>query len=167
VETLDKHFRKLAAASFERYGFAYAELLTQWPAIVGEELARVSAPERVRWPRRADGSEDQGVPGGGTLIVRAVEGRGLDLQYMTPRIIERINAYYGYAAVSTVKVLQGRLPKQARAPEASAPLRLGEEARQALADKLQSVADDRLRDALERLGTGALAKQDRSRKSPK
>ena len=159
VETLNKHFRKLTEASFERYGFAYAELLSQWSAIVGDELAKVSAPERIRWPRRADGGEDRGQPGGGTLVVRASEGRALELQYMTPRIIERINGYYGYGAVAEVKVLQGKLPKQARGPVSSAPPRLDEDTQQALETRLRAVGDDKLREALERLGNGALAKR--------
>ena len=114
MDTLNKHFRKLTEASFERYGFAYAELLSQWEAIVGVELAAVSAPERISWPRRNDGEEDRGQPGGGTLVVRAAEGRALELQYMGPRIIERINGYYGYGAVAKLKVLQGKLPARAK-----------------------------------------------------
>ncbi len=166
METLDKHFRKLTEASFERYGFAYAELLSQWEAIVGAELAEFTAPERIRWPRGNNGEEDRGQPGGGTLVVRAAEGRALELQYMTPRIIERINGYYGYGAIADVKVLQGRLPKQARAARDNAPAPLDAEATEALQSKLESVGDDKLRDALERLGRGALAKLASSRKSP-
>ena len=164
VETLNKHFRKLTEASFKRCGFAYAELLSQWEAIVGSELAMVSAPERIRWPRRGDGEEDRGQPGGGTLVVRAIEGRALELQYMAPRIIERINGYYGYSAVAKLKILQGKLPKQARdARHRETPV-LDASSGEALQSKLQAVGDDKLREALGRLGTGALAKLANSRK---
>ena len=165
METLNKHFRKLTEASFERYGFAYAELLSRWEAIVGKELADVSAPERVRWPRRRDGQEDRGQPGGGTLVVRAAEGRGLELQYMAPRIIERINGYYGYAAVANVKVLQGKLPRKVMKTNSAEP-HLDESSNAKLQSRLESIGDDKLRAALERLGTGALAKLATSRKSP-
>lgn len=164
METLNKHFRKLTEASFKRYGFAYAELLSQWEAIVGNELAAVSAPERIRWPRRSDGEEDRGQPGGGTLVVRAAEGRALELQYMAPRIIERINGYYGYGAVAKLKVLQGKLPKQAQGARHKSPPVLDEASGDALQSKLQTIGDDKLREALGRLGTGALAKLASSRK---
>ncbi|MDH3743455.1 MAG: DciA family protein [Hyphomicrobiales bacterium] len=166
VETLNKHFRKLTEASFERYGFAYAELLSQWQAIVGAELAAVSAPERIRWPRRSDGQEDRGQPGGGTLVVRAAEGRALELQYMAPRIIERINGYYGYSAVAKLKVMQGKLPKQSPAADRKSVPVLDEAARAELQSRLQAIGDDKLREALERLGTGALSKLASSRKWP-
>ena len=165
METLNKHFRKLTAASFERYGFAYAELLSRWEAIVGHELAAVSAPERVRWPRRRDGQEDRGQPGGGTLVVRAAEGRGLELQYMTPQIIERINGYYGYAAVANVKVLQGKLPRKAVTANRTEP-HLDAPSSAKLQSRLETIGDEKLKAALERLGTGALAKLASSRKSP-
>ncbi len=165
METLDKHFRKLTKSAFERYGFAYAELIAQWPAIVGDELAEVSAPERIRWPRKTDGDEDRGQPGGGTLVVRAAEGRALELQHLAPRIIERINGYYGYGAVAKLKILQGRLPKQMRRKVPAAP-EPDEKTRAALETKLQDIGDDKLREALNRLGSGALAKMAAARKMP-
>ncbi len=163
METLNKHFRKLTQASFARYGFAYGELIAQWPAIVGDELAEVCAPERIRWPRRADGAPDRGQPGGGTLVVRAEEGRGLELQYMAPRIMERINGYYGYAAIAKLKILQGRLPKQARTVRRQPPELKPAEAAE-LETRLEQIGDEKLRSALERLGTGALARKAARRK---
>ena len=51
METLSKHFREITKAAFARYGFAQADVVANWEAIVGPELAAVSAPERIRWPR--------------------------------------------------------------------------------------------------------------------
>jgi hypothetical protein len=164
VHTLNKHFRNLTQAAFQRYGFAYAELLQQWPSIVGAELADVSRPERLKWPRRADGAEDRGMPGGGTLIVRALHGRALELHYMAPRIMERINGFYGYGAIAEIKVLQGSLPTPPVphiAPANPDPAKLT-----ALEKRLEAIADDKLRAALTRLGTGALANSGNARKMP-
>ena len=49
---------------------------------------------------------------GGTLVIRAEPGRGLDLQYQSHQIIERINQFYGYGAVTSVKVMQGHVRQQ-------------------------------------------------------
>ena len=105
METLDKHFRELTRAAFARYGFAYAELIGRWPAIVGDAVAQACEPERIKWPRAAGESAQKQ---GGTLVIRAAPGRGLDLQHETPRIIERINGFYGYGAIAAVKIMQGR-----------------------------------------------------------
>ncbi|MEZ5775453.1 MAG: DciA family protein [Hyphomicrobiaceae bacterium] len=51
----------LTKPAFERYGFAAAQILADWPAIVGPALARFTEPERLKWPRRAE-EEDEGPP---------------------------------------------------------------------------------------------------------
>lgn len=154
MERLDKHFEKLTKASFARYGFAYGELLARWPDIVGEELARHSQPERIKWPRGA-GETAQKL--GGTLVIRAEPGRGLDLQYQSHQIIERINQFYGYGAVTSVKIMQG--PVAANKHLKSNNNSLDSKMEMALEEELQSIADEKLKDALHRLGAGALAKR--------
>jgi hypothetical protein len=151
MRTLDKDFRALTRAAFARYGFAYGDLITQWPAIVGDSVAQWSEPERIKWPRAGADERKQG----GTLVIRVTPGRGLDVQHETPRIIERINAFYGYGAIAAVKIRQGAL---SRKPAASATLpALGAQAREALESELQGVADPGLREALRRLGQGVLS----------
>ncbi len=151
MQTLDKDFRALTRAAFARYGFAYAELITQWPAIVGDGLAQWSEPERIKWPRgQGDGRKQ-----GGTLVIRAVPGRGLDLQHETPRIIERINSFYGYGAISAVKVLQGSLSSPKPAPRKTPAL--DPQQAKTLETQLEAVADPDLKQALRRLGTGVLS----------
>lgn len=151
MQTLDKEFRALTRAAFARYGFAYADLITQWPAIVGEAIAQWSEPERIRWPRAAEAERKQG----GTLVVRVVPGRGLDIQHETPRIIERINAFYGYGAIASVKITQGPLTPRKAARKSLAPLRPAEAA--ALESQLETVADPALKEALRRLGKGVFS----------
>lgn len=158
METLDKHFRALTKAAFARFGFAQGELLARWPEIVGTELARHCRPERIRWPKTA---EDMAQKQGGTLVVRAAAGRGLDVQHEAGRIVERINRYFGYGAITAVKITQDpRPPEPVRAP-VEPPLSASDEA--ALEARLQAIADPALKAALKRLGTATLK---RSRSSP-
>jgi len=158
METLEKQFRELTRAAFARYGFAYAELLRRWPVMAGEELAAVCRPERIRWPRGANGS---GATRDGTLVVRALHGHALHVQHESARIIERINAYYGYAAIGSIKILQGNLPKDARSASAAAsPER---PTPQALLDRLECISDERLRSALTSLGRNVAASQSKAK----
>src|SRR5262245_22199935 len=103
MQTLDKPFRDLTQAAFARYGFAYGDLLNQWEAIAGADVARICRPERIAWPRQSGESRQRL---GGTLYLRALAGRALELHYETPRLIERINAFYGYAAIAAIKLRQ-------------------------------------------------------------
>jgi hypothetical protein len=157
MERLDKHFAALTKASFARYGFAYGELLARWPEIVGEGLSGMCEPERIRWPR---GAGDAAQRQGGTLIIRAAAGCGLDLQHQVHRIIEKANQFYGYGAVTSVKIVQSHEmnPKYLKNKENG----LSSDAAIKLRARLQTIADEKLRDALSRLGNGALAKRQSS-----
>jgi hypothetical protein len=152
MERLDKHFEKLTKASFARYGFAYGELMARWPEIVGETLAQHCEPERIKWPR---GSGEMAQKLGGSLVIRAEPGRSLDLQYKSHQIIERINQFYGYGAVTSVKVLQGHVTSPKILINKDNPL--DPETEKVLDTELESIVDERLKQALHRLGSGALA----------
>jgi hypothetical protein len=153
METLSKHFREITKAAFARYGFAQADVVANWEAIVGNDLAAVSAPERIKWPR---GAGEQAHKQGGTLVIRAAPGRALELQYEASRIIARINSFFGYGAIAGIKVIQAQeLPH----PPAKAPLLQKPVCEQELA----SLEESPLKAALERLGRGVAGS---SRSSP-
>lgn len=146
---------RLTRASFEKYGFSAATLITDWAQIVGADLARVTAPERLKWPKgpsaRSEGVEeiDQGRPGA-TLIMRVDDGRALDIQYKARQIAERINAYFGYRAVAEIRILQAPIERNARALAPRPPAR----PTQAPPAEVTAIADPDLRGALERMAAG-------------
>ena len=149
METLNRHFREIAGAAFQRHGFASVELAAQWGAIVGDELAKFCAPEKIRWPHAVGKDAPKQ---GGTLHVKAYEGRALELHYHAPRIVERVNQFFGYRAVSVVKFL----PTQTLAPKPSLPKPvMGAEARKAWAKNLEDIADPDLAAALQRFAVHA------------
>jgi hypothetical protein len=154
METLSKHFREITKAAFARYGFAQADVVANWEAIVGSDLAAVSAPERIRWPR---GSGEEAQKQGGTLVIRAAPGRALELQYEASRIISRINSFFGYGAIAGIKVLQAQ---ELSKPLAKAPP-LPEKS--VCEQELAALDESPLKAALERLGRGVAGT---SRSSP-
>jgi hypothetical protein len=146
MDRLDKHFRKLTDSVFARFGHAYAELLRQWPAIAGDSLARVSRPERLRQAGR-DGSA--------VLTLHVAPGHAVLVQHDAPRLIERINAVFGYRVVERLKILADDTLVE-RPPEP--PPRQPEPSdRVKLKARLRTVTDERLREALGRLGEQGLA----------
>ena len=145
METLAKHFRDITKAAFARYGFAESDLVAHWEAIVGQDLAAVSAPERIKWPR---GSGEAARKQGGTLVIRAAPGRALELQYEASRLIARINSFFGYGAITSLKVMQAaELAAPRRKPPALAEKPVCEQ-------QLGTLDDGPLKAALERLGRG-------------
>ncbi|HZP18586.1 MAG TPA: DciA family protein [Bauldia sp.] len=143
-----------------RRGFAKAELITSWPAIVGPAYADWTVPEKIAWPRPAAGNE----PAPGVLVLRVDGPRAIFVQHEVGQIIERVNAFLGYAAIGQVRIVQGAV--EGPAPRGPAPVPpLAAEAERALGETLSDVADDDLRAALDRLGRGVLGSRKRDRRS--
>lgn len=150
METLDRHFRELTRAAFARHGFAQVELAGRWPEIVGEELSQVSEPERIKWPR---GAAENARKTGGTLVIRAAPGRGLELQHESPLIIERINRFLGFGAIGTVKIVQVATWPRSQPATRTLP------AKSLYHQELAAIEDGGLKAALERLGSGVATAQ--------
>jgi hypothetical protein len=140
---------QLTKKSFEKHGFSAATLLTDWRTIVGNDLAAYTAPERLKWPRGVeaygDVADDAGGRPGATLILRVDQVRVLDVQYKSRQVIERINAYFGYKAVSELRFIQAPVAELLPQPVAR-PVRPA-----APTPQVQAVADEGLREALAKL----------------
>ena len=81
----------------EARGFAVSRLLTQWADIVGADVAQYTRPIKVGYGR--DGM-------GATLTLLTTAAQGPVVQMELPRIKDRVNACYGYAAISRITVTQ-------------------------------------------------------------
>lgn len=132
----------IAGTSFRKFGFVQASVVSRWAEIVGERYAKVSTPESIRFPA--------GKKSGGTLNL-VVEGAHAPLmQHMAPLVMERLNRFFGYEAVTKVAFRQGRVaatgaPRPVRPEPAAVPKELGEGLRQ--------IADPELRACLESLAS--------------
>lgn len=135
-------------------------LLASWDEIAGEQFAGCSRPERIRWPRQ-DGPDETG--GGFTpgLLTIACEGaRALFLMHQEAELISRLNSFFGFRAISQIRIVQKAIHVPARKPKAR-PLDASEKSR--LAGMLADVEDPRLREALQRLGTGVIGRRPKSK----
>jgi hypothetical protein len=150
---------RLTQKAFEKYGFSAATLLTDWGTIVGPQLAAFTAPDRLKWPRHVEACGDveagaQGRPGA-TLMLRVDGGRALDIEYRKRELIERINGYFGYRAVTDLRILQAPVgapsPREVAAPRRPLP------ASSALPE-VAGIANEALRGALERMQAGIAAR---------
>lgn len=131
-------------------GFAQVELVTRWADIAGRGLAEHCFPYRL----------SSGGASGATLTLVADDRAALQLQHQAPKILDRINSYFGKATVSKIKVVAGDVPKPDARQPAIRPLSKQEEAE--LEAQVGRIEDPDLRAAFARLGRHALAE---SRKS--
>ena len=166
-----------------RQGFGESALILRWPEIVGEGIAALCAPERLQWPPRprrktdlpataspAIGSPATGLTGKArgerprdpepaTLILRVEPGFGLDIQHMTPTILDRVNAHLGWRCVGRIAQRQGALPSTPRHPKRPAPPAPDPAARARAEAVVAGIDDPALQTVLARLGENALRRR--------
>lgn len=156
VKAVGSFVPKLTQKSFEKYGFSTATLITDWARVVGADLARDTLPERLKWPRgaAAGATADEGSGAGATLVLRVDPARALDISYKERLIIERINTFFGYRAVTGLRIVQAPVDVSAQPPQrqtARVPVAPCE-----IVTPIGS--DNALGDALARLGAGVLGR---------
>jgi hypothetical protein len=135
-------------------GFAGAELVSRWPDIAGEKLARHSRPLALKWPMRPEKADPERMKGGATLEIAVSPAFALDLQYAAPLLTERLNALLGWRCVEKVRLLQQPVALPEPALPAPSPLSTDEKAD--LEERLRKIDDEELRQALFRLGDGVI-----------
>jgi hypothetical protein len=129
----------IGGQSFRRFGFVQSSIVSRWSEIVGERYAKVSSPESIRFPA--------GKRGGGVLTLLVDGAHAPLIQHLTPMIVDRVNRFFGYAAINRIVFRQGKAPAPAERPQRPelrpVPKELGE--------GLREIADPELRQCLESL----------------
>lgn len=138
----------------EKRGFAETRLLTQWAEIAGTSTAAIATPVKV-------GYTTQGI--GATLTLLCKGANAPMLQMQLPQILKRVNACYGYNAISRIKITQTAPTGFGEGAAAAfthkpAARKLSPEQSQRLAKNVGEVEDDSLRLALEKLGQNILTR---------
>jgi len=125
--------------SFRRFGFVQGSIVSRWAEIVGDRYSKVSSPESIRFPT--------GRKAGGVLTLLVDGAHAPLIQHLTPMIVERVNRFFGHAAINRIVFKQGRPPAPPARPERPqlrpVPKELGE--------GLREIADPELRACLESL----------------
>ena len=142
----------MIASSARARGFTIGRILSQWPDIVGE-VASWCRPDAVAFPR--DSRTD------GTLRLQIALGRGPQAQAISQVIIDRVNANFGYQAISRISLVQTLVDQPASPPPASTPATEPLDI-WTLDDKLKDVKSPELRAALRRLGSPVSHDDDRA-----
>lgn len=151
---LNKQIRRAG----ESRGFAVSRILTHWPEIVGQDMAAIARPVNVGYAKGGFGA---------TLTVLTTGAQAPMLEMQKEKLREKVNAAYGYNAISRVRVTQtaptgfsdGQASFQHR-PK-SQPAELPAEIRSEASRAAKDVQNDDLRNALERLGQNVLVKHKR------
>lgn len=144
--------KEAVRAAGESRGFAVARLLTHWAEVAGPEMAARTRPVKIGYGRGGMGATL-------TLLVKAAEAPMV--QMALPGLKDRVNAVYGYNAISHIHLTQtaatgfaegqatfSPAPAVALPPDPAVALRARETA--------EGIGDPGLRSALEELARNIL-----------
>lgn len=142
-----------------KFGRGAGALEPRWREIVGDQLARVTRPQKLTKGRAGSG---------GTLELRVAGPAALLVQHQSADILARVNLFLGDGAVDKLRIAQGPV-KPLPAPAASTrgarrridPLEAAAEAE--LARSVEA-APDALRAALSGLGRAVLSDETKRRR---
>lgn len=152
-------------AAGESRGFAVTRLLTHWRDIVGPDIADMARPLRVGFARGSFGA---------TLTLLTSGAQAPMVQMQLPRIREKVNACYGYNAISRITLTQtapdglaeGSAPFGPAAAQPGAPAADPDLDRRA-AQVAGGVRDEALRAALETLARNVMSRARDSERPPR
>ncbi len=137
----------------EKRGFAQTKLLTQWDAIAGEAIAKIARPVKVSFAREGFGA---------TLTILTDGAHAPEVQMMLPQLQAKVNACYGYNAISRIRITQTAETGFAEDRAAFSPKptsrTLAPKQAETLSGELSAIKDPSLRDALEQLGKNVLTR---------
>jgi len=128
---------RLARPAFRRRSAAAAQVIADWPAIMGPELAAMAEPLKLS---------------AGTLTLGCTGPAAMELSLLGPVVMDRVNAHLGRVAVSRLAFRQ-RAPSARPAPAAPPPARPAPLPAE-LTRQLDSLPEGELRAALAKLSAG-------------
>lgn len=135
--------QRLVKPVFKSRGLMEGKIITHWPQIVGEKFARISFAEKITFPK---GSRSEG-----TLHLNVTSSGALLFQYAQDLILERVNIFFGYKALSKLRMIHGLiLQEEAKSP--SPPKVLTGEEKAWLEKQIEGIEDIELQVSLQKLG---------------
>lgn len=139
----------------ESRGFAVSRVLTHWVEIVGEAIASTARPVKVTYAKGGFGA---------TLTLLTTSARAPMLEMQKEEIRTKVNACYGYNAISRVRITQTAPTGFAEGQVAFTPAPKAAIQRDAdicarAAEAAAPVQDESLRNALAALGENILNKR--------
>lgn len=101
MQSISASLAPLAKKLFGKNGFVELDIITNWKAIIGENIAEFVHPQSIEFKR--------GQKTGGTLYVCVDSGAfATEISHKQQFIIEKINTYFGYGAVEKIKIIQAQ-----------------------------------------------------------
>jgi|TARA_B110000263_G_C15040935_1_gene388518 hypothetical protein len=83
----------------KKNGYNYSEIISKWNFLVGKEISNYSYPLEIKVVK---GNAS------GTLVLSVERGNEINIEYSKNEIINKINSYFGYKLINSVRLKTSR-----------------------------------------------------------
>ena len=105
-----KTVRPLVKQILGKNGFMLIELMESWEDIVGQKLSNYALPQKISF------AKDERT--NGTLFLMVFGGAfAMEIESNKLKILQKVNSFFGYEALSKIKILQNNNPENFLFPE--------------------------------------------------
>lgn len=148
--TLARPIRSVSRTALGTRGFSNVDIIENWADILGPDLSRGISPVKIVFKSNTRTH--------GTLHVKSAGGAFAMLcEHQKERILNRINTYFGYPAVESLKIIQGSLKLKTSVPSVREK-KIPTNQRSALEKKVATIEDPELRQKTYEIGLALLRK---------
>ena len=138
-------FHRMAKDILGKRGFSNVDLIARWPDVVGEQLADAVKPDKILYPK--------GMRSNGTLCVRVQSGSfAMLLEHQKNIVLDRVNTFLGYSAVSNIKIQQDNQIKLKSKINQAQEKELTLEQENALRQQIDGIKNENLREKIYQIG---------------
>ena len=89
---------KILKTKLKKVNFVEMSVIKNWKEIVGDDIAKNCWPIKIFF---SDGNNSNG-----KITIKVKRGWSLEIEYKNQEIIEKLNQYFGYKAISKINIIQ-------------------------------------------------------------
>lgn len=146
---------------FGKKNMLFGKMLAEWPNIAGADIAAQTVPMDLRYQRAKEGTKGAAQA---ILHLAVRSAYALELSYQKTLLIERLNMFFGYAAIKDIKIIQNsEIMNNKKATKVQTrPLPLQEA--QKIDAQVAAIKENDLQIALKNLGKAIASRQSAAQK---
>lgn len=150
----------LTKGIFGKKNLLFGKMVSQWAHIAGPEIASKATPIDLKFQRKSQTKGKSGPPPQAVLHLAVQPAYALEFSYQKGLLIERLNVFFGYAAIKDIKIIQNSqvMDNKKTAKPPPKPLTLQEQ--QNIDEMTADIADNDLQTALKNLGKAIASRRE-------
>jgi len=144
---------KLIEESLGKKSLLFGKLLSEWVHIAGEEIAAKALPIELKFAKKTN-QKSQAV-----LHLAVRSGDALELSYQKQILVERLNVFFGYAAIKDIKIIQNSFIMNTKIPSSRKTRTLSPKETAEINEAVEEIQENDLQTALKNLGKAIISRQ--------